>query len=394
MIDWLVRGRALKKACISAVPLLLCAPLIPLLVVLTAAAHSGGLDLDASVNIVNSRDEPLNHWHYVVTQITVVAHYLRLLIWPTGLNLDPEWPKYESLWQGPVLLSLSGLVTLLVATGWLFRCHRGDVRFRAAFAFTLWFFVTVSVSSGLVPLPDMMAEHRSYVPSVGFFVLAACLLDWVRLAAFWRGALQRAVPVLATVAVVALSWATCVRNDVWRTNESLWKDTVAKSPGKFRTWGNLGTAYSHTGREEKAVDCYRKALEIEPRFQNGLLNLSNSLLRLNRPKESLDTTLQLIQLDEAAANKAPVAFTLGLGLAGVGRYDEAVGIFRQILAAVPNDPMTHKALGIVYQQTGLPHRAIDHYRQAMRLMPGDEQLPTMLASAQAEVARNTGRAIR
>lgn len=393
MIDWLVRGRGLKKACISAVPLLLCAPLIPLLVVLTAAAHSGGLDLDASVNIVNSRDEPLNHWHYVVTQITVVAHYLRLLIWPTGLNLDPEWPKYESLWQGPVLLSLSGLVTLLVATGWLFSRHRNDVRFRAAFAFTLWFFITVSVSSGLVPLPDMMAEHRSYVPSVGIFILAACLLDWVRLAAFWQGSYRRIVPAFLALAVVALSWVTCVRNEVWRTNESLWKDTVAKSPGKFRTWGNLGTAYSHTGREEKAVDCYRKALEIEPRFQNGLLNLSNSLLRLNRPKESLDTTIQLIQLDETAANKPPVAFTLGLGLAGVGRYDEAVGIFRQILAAVPNDPMTHKALGIVYQQTGLPHRAIDHYRQAMRLMPGDEQLRTMVSSAQAEVSRNTGRPI-
>ena len=394
LIDWLVRGRGLKQACISALPLLLCAPLIPLLVVLTAAAHSGGLDFDASINIVNSRDEPMHHWHYVVTQITVVAHYLRLAIWPTGLNLDPEWPRYESLWQGPVLLSLSGLVALLVVTGWLFRRHRSDVRCRAAFAFTLWFFVTVSVSSGLVPLPDMMAEHRSYVPSVGIFILAACLLDRVRLAAFWRGSSRRIVPAFLALAVVALSWATCARNEVWRTNESLWKDTVAKSPGKFRTWGNLGTAYSLTGREEMAVDCYRKALEIEPRFQNGLLNLSNSLLRLNRPKESLNTTFRLINVDARAANKVPVAFTLGLGFAGVGRYDEAVGIFRQILDAVPGDPMTHKALGMVYQQTGLPHRAVDHYRQALRLLPGDEELQTMVSSAQAEVSRKTGRSIR
>ncbi len=391
MIDWLVRGRGLKKACISAVPLLLCAPLIPVLVVLTAAAHSGGLDFEASMNIVNSRDAPMNHWHYVLTQFTVVAHYLKLLIWPVGLNLDPEWPKYESLWQGPVLVSLSVLVTLLAVTGWLFRCRRNDVRFRAAFAFTLWFFVTVSVSSGLVPLPDMMAEHRSYVPSVGIFIVAACLLDWGRLAAFRQVPTKRIAPAFLVLAVVALSWATCARNEVWRTNESLWKDTVAKSPGKFRTWGNLGTAYSRTGREEKAVDCYRKALEIEPRFQNGLLNLSNSLLRLNRPKESLNTTFKLIKVDETAANKVPVAFTLGLGFAGVGRYDEAVGIFRQILDAVPDDPMAHKALGIIYQQTGLPHRAIEHYRQAIRLIPENEELRMMMLSAQAEVSRNTGR---
>jgi len=42
------------------------------------------------------------------------------------------------------------------------------------------------------------------------------------------------------------------------------------------------------------------------------------LLKLNRPREALDTTMQLIQMDKNAANKAPVAFTLGLSLAGVG----------------------------------------------------------------------------
>jgi len=390
LIDWLVRGQKLKKACLAALPLLLCAPLIPVLVLMTAAAQSGGFNLDASLNIVNSREEPLDHWHYIVTQITVVAHYLRLMVWPTGLNLDPEWPIYTSIWQAPVLKSLSVLASVLALMVWMFARHRGDVRMRAAFAFTLWYFINVSVSSGLVPLPDMMAEHRSYMPSVGIFIAASCLLDRLRLAAFWNGLSLKLAPTGMVLAVVALSWATCARNEVWRTNESLWQDTVAKSPGKFRTWGNLGTAYSIKGREEKAVDCYRKALEIEPKFQNGLLNLSNSLLRLNRPKESLDTTIQLIKLDEGVARKPPVAFTLGLGLAGVGRYDEAVGIFREILAVMPDDPMTHKALGLVYHETGLTYRALDHYRRAIRLMPGDTQLQGMIAAVEAEIARKRG----
>jgi tetratricopeptide (TPR) repeat protein len=201
----------------------------------------------------------------------------------------------------------------------------------------------------------------------------------------------RLIPAVVGLCVLALSWVTCLRNEVWRTNESLWKDTVAKSPGKFRTWGNLGTAYSINGKEEKAVDCYRKALEIEPRFQNGLLNLSNSLLRLNKPKESLDTTMKLIELDRSAVQKAPVAFTLGLGLAGVGRYDDAVSIFRDILAVAPNDPMANKALGLVYHETGLPHRALDHYRRAARANPADEQLQAMIISAERELAQNVGR---
>ncbi|MFO1481979.1 MAG: tetratricopeptide repeat protein [Verrucomicrobiaceae bacterium] len=389
LMDWLVRGTRLRQACAQALPLLLCMPLIPILVFLTAAAQHGGIKWDTAINIVNSRDEPLNHWDYIVTQITVVAHYFRMLVWPAGQNLDPEWPRHTSLWQGPVLVALGCLAALMGAAWWLFRRYRGDVRFAASFVFMLWFFITVSVSSGIVPLPDMMAEHRSYLPSIGIFVMLACLLDRWRCAGTMGGrwfSTQRLVPLAVLVAMTALSWATCARNEVWRTSESLWKDTVAKSPNKFRTWGNLGTAYSLKGNEVKAVDCYRKALEIEPRFQNGLLNLSNSLLRLNRPKESLDTTMELIRLDENAARKGPVAFTLGLGLAGVGRYDEAVSVFRKLLAATPDDPMVHKALGLVYYQTGLPHRALDHYHRAEKVQPNDPQLQHMIRVAKQELA--------
>ncbi|MCB1278594.1 tetratricopeptide repeat protein [Prosthecobacter sp.] len=390
MLDWLVRGTKLRPAVMRALPLLLCMPLIPILVFATAAAQQGGLDVHAAMNIVNSRDAPLNHWHYIVTEITVVAHYLRLFVWPTGLNIDPEWPQYESLVQGPVLIALAFLTAFIGSAWYLFRRFRGDVRVVLGFACVVWFFATVFVSSGMVPLPDFVAEHRSYMPSIGIFILIACLLDLLRSANVRFKLHRAAVPTVAGLCVVALSWATCVRNEVWRTRESLWEDTVAKSPGKYRTWGNLGAAYSDSGKDEKAVKCFQEALKVEPRFQNGLLNLSNSLLRLNRPKESLDTTIELIKLDQTAASKPPVAFTLGLGLAGVGRYDDAVSVFRSIIEAAPDDPQTRKALALVYMQTGLPHRALDHLHHAASVLPEDPQLKEMIIAAETALAQKRG----
>lgn len=390
LLDWLVIGTRLRAAALRALPLLLCMPLIPMLVFLTASAQNGGYDLNAAVNIVNSRDAPLNHWHYIVTELTVVAHYLRQMFWPKGMNLDPDWPLYDSLWQGPVLLALAVLGGLLISVWALARRFREDVRFVFGFACVLWFFLTVGVSSGLVPLPDLVAEHRSYLPSIGIFILVACLLDWLRSSNLRFAVLRVGIPVISLLCVGALSWKTCIRNNVWRTRESLWEDTVAKSPGKYRTWGNLGAAYSDAGKNEKAVQCFREALKVEPRFQNGLLNLSNSLLKLNRPKEALDTTLQLINLNKDATTKPPVAFTLGLSLAGVGRFDEAVSVFRDILHTMPDDPQTHKALGLVYYQTGLPHRALDHYQHAARVQPDDPQLHKLIQAAeiaQAEKGR-------
>jgi hypothetical protein len=394
LLDSLVMGTRLRAAALRALPLLLCMPLIPVLVLLTASAQHGGYDFHSAMNIVNSRDAPLNHWHYVVTELTVMTHYLRQLFWPMDMNLDPEWPLYESLWQGPVLLALAVLSGLLLSVWGLHRRFRGDVRFVLGLACVLWFFLTISISSGLVPLPDLVAEHRAYLPSIGIFILMACLLDWLRCrcSGLRLQALPRVlVPALAFLCIGALSWKTCIRNEVWRTRESLWEDTVSKSPGKYRTWGNLGAAYSDAGKNEKAVHCFREALKVEPRFQNGLLNLSNSLLRLNRPKEALKTTLQLINLDKNATSKPPVAFTLGLSLAGVGRYDEAVSVFSDILRTMPDDTQTHMALGLVYYQTGLPHRALDHYQAAARVQPNDPQLQKLIQGAQVAMAQK-GRA--
>ena len=361
-------------------------PLIPVLVLLTAVSQHGRYDLHAALNIVNSREVPLDHWHYIVTELTVVTHYLRQLFWPKGMNIDPEWPLYQSLWQGPVLQALAVLSGFVLTAWGLFRRFRGDVRFALGFACVLWFFLTITVSSGLVPLPDLVAEHRSYLPSIGIFILMACLLDWLRSSGMRAGALRTAVPVLTVLCVGALSCKTCIRNEVWRTRESLWEDTVAKSPGKYRTWGNLGAAYFDAGKHDKAVPCFRAALKVEPRYQNALLNLSNSLLILNRPKEALDTTLQLINQNKNAGTQPLVALVLGRSLAGVGRYDEAISVFRDILVTMPDDPRTHTSLGYVYYQVGLPRRALDHFETAARARPEDPNIQNLIQATKVAMA--------
>lgn len=367
LLDAVVLGSGLVPALRRSLPLLICAPLIPLLVILTSTAQNGWVfDWSTSLNIVNSRDEPLNHWHYIVTQFTVLVHYLRLLFWPTGLNLDPQWPLYDSLFRGPVIASLTLLAAGIAAAIFAFRRFRTDSRFAMILVFTFWFFITISISSGLVPLPDLVAEHRAYLPSIGIFVIVACLLDCLRTSASRTWA-RTWVPGAVGMSIFALAWSTCARNEVWRTTESLWANTVEGSPGKFRTWGNLGAAYSMSGKEEKAVECYRKALEIEPRFQNGLLNLSNSLLRLGRPEESVEMTLQLIKNDHTIRDKAPVAYTLALGLAGVGRLTEAAQNLEQMLAMDPKSADAHQLLGLVYAEMGKNVFALRHLQKAARL---------------------------
>jgi len=380
MIDWLVCGTLFKQALKRSLPLLLCMPLIPLLVIAISSVQNGqGIAIGESLQIVNSRDNPLPHWHYLMTQMTVLVHYLRLFIWPTGLNIDPDWPIYESFWSGPVLTSFCILSALVTAVWVSFRRHRQDPRTALALSFLGWFFAIISVSSALVPLPDMVAEHRTYLPSVGLMVLIATALDGLRSSRLMAQLTSK--PILpATVAVwsLALGTATCLRNDVWSTRESLWSDAAEKSPNKFRVWGNLGAVISQEGNDAAAEPHFRKAIELEPRFQNAVLNLSNSLLRLERPQEALDLTLDAIRNSEQAAGKAPLNYTLGLCFLKLRRFAEARTMFEQLLAANPNDPLAHRAIGTVYALTRDFRAAIRHKRRALELNPSDAEVRSSL----------------
>ncbi|MCB1208985.1 MAG: tetratricopeptide repeat protein [Verrucomicrobiales bacterium] len=376
LIDWLVCGSGLKQSIKRALPLLLCMPLIPVLVIAISAIHNGqGVDLGQSLQIVNSRDDPLHHWHYLMTQLTVIVHYLRLFIWPSGLNLDPEWPTYESLWQGPVLGSFCILAALTTSVWVFFRRCKKDARSALAWCSLCWFFVTISISSGVVPLPDMMAEHRTYLPSVGIMILISIALDSLRTAIpAGMPVLRKSPPAFATICCLALATATCFRNEVWRTRESLWSDAAEKSPNKFRVWGNLGAVISQAGNDAAAEPLFRKAIELEPRFQNGILNLSNSLLRMERPQEALDITLDAISQSEEAAGKAPFVYTLGLSFLQLRRFGEARSMFEQLLEINPNDPLAHRAIGTVYTLTRDYRAAIGHMRRALEINPADTEV--------------------
>ncbi len=390
LIDRLVNGTRLISALKRGLPLLACLPIIPGLVILTSMAqHGGAFSLTSIFHIVNLRDQPIDHWHFIVTQITVVWAYLQSIFWPVALNIDPEWPLHRSLLETPVLLALAALITLISGVWWMWRQSRSDARCSVAFVFTLWFFITVSISSGLVPLPDLMADHRSYLPSIGIFALAACLLDQLRNWSWQPIIIRRLVPAFATLCISTLAWTTCLRNEVWRTPISLWKDTVAKSPGKYRTWVNLGSAYSNLGKEDEAVKCFQKSLHIEPRFGYASFNLSNSLLRLGRPQEALDTAAKMIELNKAAGTQPDVVYTVGLSLAGVGRYDEAIAIFKRILVVIPDHINAHKAAAMIYRKTNNAQLALQHYHAIAKIQPPDDGLLADIRNAEAALQSPT-----
>jgi hypothetical protein len=197
---------------------------------------------------------------YFLTQGQVIPAYLRLVILPFGFNIDHDVPIARAI--SPAVLGGIALLGALLMVG-LYSLRRAPL---VAFG-VLWLFIALSVESSFLPISDVMAEHRMYMAMPGVALVLGTAVAWAH--ARWPIP-TRAVGAVAVTLIVAL---TLLRNEVWRSQVSLWEDALAKSPQKPRVYANLGTALHLAGRGDEALTYYCKAIALDPKNHQVEANL-------------------------------------------------------------------------------------------------------------------------
>jgi tetratricopeptide (TPR) repeat protein len=301
------------------------------------------LDLHAGAGVVadvaaRTRVETaLPRLDYLRTEIAVVAEYLRLLVLPVGQNLDHDFPVERSFLSPRVLASLAILLALVAAAAWLHRrtgprdARPLDPAARLVSFGIGWFFLTLLVESSVIPIDDVINEHRVYLPSIGFFAAAAgggaLLLSRVR-----GAAPGRLVALTALLLALVLAVATLGRNAVWGSEVSLWADAAMKSPNKVRPLNNLAPALAQAGLPEEGVLVLRRAVALEPTNAIVRGQLGAALASLRRTADAEVEMREAIRLDPARSEHV---FNLALLLSRTGRVEEARTWFRRYLEIAP-----------------------------------------------------------
>lgn len=359
LIERLFLERSWKTA-IKRVSLhLACLPVIPAMIgIMAAAQHYTGASLLGSLTLVNFRGySPV---HYAMTELSVITTYLRLLVLPYGQNVDPHYPLYTSLLQGRILVSLAVLTSLVAVAVTVYRNGRRDMRCALLLLGTLWFFVTIAVSSSIVPLPDLMAEHRVYLSSIGIYMAMVALLDLAR--SRWNGtAVRRGVIACTVLWLVVLCGTTYARTGVWRSRVTLWQDAVAKSPGKKRPNYNLGVELNEASRFAEAVPYLRKVIEMNNRYMNAYVSLGYAYNRLGRFNESIDINLRAINL---GSEDSRIFCNLGVAYYNLGRLADAKRLIEHALLLNNNTLEARLTLANVYYQLGQHDDAAEQLEEA------------------------------
>jgi protein O-mannosyl-transferase len=409
----LVCFRGKRRRLLAVVPFAAIALLIPLALL----KHAGGdnpVSVDAAVHAGASAAIP--RYAYLLTQTRVIVTYLRLLGAPVGLNLDYDFPVSRSLTEPGVLLSSLLLAALLGGGLWAFlRARgRGDVaaaRLRMVGFGTLWFLLTLSIESSVIPLADVIFEHRLYLPSVGAFLVAACA--GAALAAKLSPSRARVAKLAVAAVVLALAGATYARNAVWGDEGGLWMDVLAKSPNNARAHNNAGNLFfAPRGRLDEAIGHFQTALRLRPGFAEAHANLGIAYERQGRLDEAAreyETAIALSPTQASAHNNlggiylrrgraddavrellaylgvAPQAddgyFNLALAYQALGRREDAIVALVHGLALNPRNANGHVDLAALYLAQGRTADAIPHLQAAVALRPDDGAVRAALARA-------------
>src|SRR5207253_7695688 len=199
----------------------------------------------------------------------------------------------------------------------------------------LFLLATLAPVAGFVMLYTFrytfVADHYQYLASIGPIALASAGL--VTLSRSSK-TLQRPVVAGCFAILGFLSVLTSRQSATYHDLERLWRTTIAKNPGCWMAYNNLGVVQFEKGNVEDAIEKYQQSLGLHPDYPEAHYNLGSALLQN-------------------------------------GYADEAIRHCEEALKIQPNEPDAHIVLGNAFMAKQDVDRAIAHYEQALTLRPED-----------------------
>ena len=339
------------------IPIVLIIGIVWVLLVLQVGAFFKTVsDGDGFIESISNRSRStalVSRWAYLCTQFKVITIYIRLMVFPVGLNLDYLYPFNKGFWEGWTPLGFLFLASI-AALGFK------SIKKHPVIAFGIgWFFITLSVESSVLPIIDALYEHRVYLPLVGFSLIVPYLL-----LTFLPGKKLRTAVIVCLVLVISAGTATYLRNFTWKDNFTLWSDVIAKAPHNARAHYNIGIEYTSRGEPEMAITHYRKAIELNPDLEHPYYNLGKVLAERDQNKEAVSLLQKAVEIKpdyaQAHNNLGSALFKMGRKNDALAAYTRAVEINGEFVEAIKN-------LGNAYAKVGQTVKAIQTLERAVAI---------------------------
>ncbi|MBK5284938.1 MAG: tetratricopeptide repeat protein, partial [Bacteroidia bacterium] len=139
-----------------------------------------------------------------------------------------------------------------------------------------WFLAALIPTSSIIPLAEVLNDHRMFFPLPGLIIALVWLLMLVTSRFnFYSSKTFRAISMVVVLAILfAFHYGTHERNKVWRTEETLWKDVTVKSPRNGRGLMNYGLTLMSNGNITEALAYFERAKTFTPAYPILFVNIA------------------------------------------------------------------------------------------------------------------------
>ena len=267
----------------------------------------------------------------------------------------------------------------------------------------------------------VIAERYTYIPYIGLFFIAGCLLD-----RFAKGNLAKAYAVMIPVTLI-FSILSFLQTQTWKSGETLWDNVIKNQPcsraysaratlfrrdaNKLRdeadqaknakrdqeanlkyaeanknyqqaidyyteavklnvidheSYNNRANIYMDQNKFANAIVDYKQALIVKPDYYVALDNMGALYARRGLFDSALYYFTKVIELK---SDYKPTYSNRAITFMSLKRYDEAIKDWQRFLSYQPNDPDVTNTIGECYRMLGNNQEAIRYTTTAIQLDP-------------------------
>jgi Flp pilus assembly protein TadD len=316
--------------------------------------------------VIRQRNWILSRFELGLTTLNLILEYCWKLVAPVGLNAYYLFVPMRTLRDPRAIAAILFLILAASAIGYGFR--RASM---ASFA-ALWVFITlIPVLNVYAVGRNVFSERYLYLPSVGFCLLIALLVErGVRLLPE-HIRLPAAAAALGLVLTLFVAW-TSARNSVWNDDLTLFARTLETSPNASFVHNMVAAlqpnnAAGQTSAESHYLSAISLAEAESPPDRQGMAIAGEGLASIFAARGDVDRALQALdQVRRADPQDPQVDGEEGLILTQAGRWAEAGAALRKAVEISPNDANVLNALGLIaWQHEGLLDQAGAYFSRAI-----------------------------
>jgi len=293
-----------------------------------------------------------------------ITSYLGLIFWPDKLTLYHSEMTFS---QAEYLAKFFILLATIVAAIWF---YKKDQRI---FFWLSFFFIALSPTLTPFGVSWIVAERYVYLASIGIFVVTAIGVE--KLSKTFK---NKNLPWLILAFILpALTIRTIIRNNDWKDQDHLWIAAAKTSPSSPQNHNNLGDMYGRHGNLDKAVEEFKKAIALNPKYADAYHNLANIYIG----KKDIDKAIKNYQLAIKFNPRLWQSYQ-SLAIIYFQKQDAVLAetYLKKAIAINPQNSNLYTNLSIMYLKTGKKDQAKQQLLIALQIDPENQQAKQLLLS--------------